>query len=87
LRTAAREAVPALKRAFELDPKNDEAHASLAEAYRKQRLFQAALVEADAAIKVDAKSSEGYYNRRVRACSARQNQRRNGCPEKGDRFG
>jgi Flp pilus assembly protein TadD len=59
-------AIPLLRKALALKKDWVEPHEALSGAYRKLRNWTAALNAADAAIKVDAESSEGYFNR---ACS------------------
>ncbi|HWO00496.1 MAG TPA: transglutaminase domain-containing protein [Blastocatellia bacterium] len=65
----AAEALPLLKRAAELDPKNAEPHNSMAEAYRKLHNWPAALRSADQAIKLDDKGGEAQFHR---ACALAQ---------------
>lgn len=59
----ARDALPLLKRAVELDAKNVEAQIALSDAHRKLKNWTTVLAATAEAIKLDAKSSEAYYNR------------------------
>ncbi len=65
----ARDALPLLKRAIELDPKSSVPHTLMNAAYRKLHNFLAALKAADAGIALDEKDSEAYYGR---ACALAQ---------------
>lgn len=65
----ARDALPLLKRAIELDPKSSEPHTLMNTAYRKLHNFLLALKAADSGIALDAKDSEAYYGR---ACALAQ---------------
>src|SRR5262249_50728237 len=65
----AKEALPLLKRAIELDAKNTEPHTLSAEAYRKLRNWPAALKSADSALAIDDKDSEAHFQR---ACALAQ---------------
>ena len=62
-RGSSREALPLLKHAVELAPKNGGAHDTMALAYRTLANWQAALGEADAAIRIDAEDSTAHYHR------------------------
>lgn len=59
----ARDALPLLKRAIELDPKSAEPHTLMNTAYRKLHNWLAALKSADSAIALEEKDSEAYYGR------------------------
>jgi len=65
----AREALPLLKRAIELNPKNATPHTMAAEAHRKLHNWPAALKSADAALAIDDKDSEAHFHR---ACALAQ---------------
>jgi tetratricopeptide (TPR) repeat protein len=65
----AREALPLLKRAAELDPKSSEPHTLMNTAYCKLHNWLAALKEADAAIALEAENADAYYGR---ACALAQ---------------
>jgi tetratricopeptide (TPR) repeat protein len=65
----ARDALPLLKRAGELDPKSSEPHALMNTAYRKLHSWIAALKSADSAIALDAENADAYYGR---ACALAQ---------------
>jgi tetratricopeptide (TPR) repeat protein len=59
----ARDSLPLLKKAIDLDPKNAEPWIELAVAYRKVGDWRTALASADSALLLDGKDSEAYYNR------------------------
>lgn len=59
----ARDALPLLKRAIELDPKNSGPHTLMNTAYRKLHNFLAALKAADSGIALDEKDGEAYFGR------------------------
>ncbi|HXU09034.1 MAG TPA: tetratricopeptide repeat protein, partial [Blastocatellia bacterium] len=65
----AKEALPLLKRAIELDAKNTAPHTLSAEAYRKLHNWPAALKSADAALAIYDKNAEAYFHR---ACALAQ---------------
>lgn len=67
------EALPLLRHAAQLDPKSAEPHTAMAEAHRKLHSWAAALKSADAAIGLDAESSEAHFHR---ACALAQLKRR-----------
>jgi transglutaminase-like putative cysteine protease/tetratricopeptide (TPR) repeat protein len=59
----ARDALPLLKKALALDPKSTETLTTLAEAYRTLGQWSLALVQAEAAIKIDGKNGDAYYHK------------------------
>src|SRR5262249_51978987 len=59
----AREALPLLEKAIELEPDNAESHVALAEVYRKLRNWSAALAAADEAVRLNEKNPEAHYHR------------------------
>jgi tetratricopeptide (TPR) repeat protein len=63
------EALPLLKTAAALDPKNAEPHVTMAEAYRKLQNWQSALKAGDTAIRLDADSADAYFHK---ACALAQ---------------
>jgi len=65
----AREALPLLKRAIELDPKNATPHTMSAEAHRKLHNWPGALKSADAALEIDDTEAEAHFHR---ACALAQ---------------
>jgi tetratricopeptide (TPR) repeat protein len=68
-RDHAREALPLLKRAIAINPKNAMPHTLTAEAHRKLHNWAAALKSADSAIAIDPKDAEAHYHR---ACALAQ---------------
>jgi tetratricopeptide (TPR) repeat protein len=65
----AGDALPLLKRAVQLAPRHGGAHDAMALAYRTLANWQAALVEADAAIKINAEDGTAHFHR---ACALAQ---------------
>jgi Tfp pilus assembly protein PilF len=65
----ARDALPLLKKAIELEPKNAEPHTLMNTAYRKLHNWLAALKSADTAIALEEKDAVAYYGR---ACALAQ---------------
>jgi tetratricopeptide (TPR) repeat protein len=63
------EALPLLKRAIALDPKNATPRTMAAEAYRKLHNWPAAIKSADAALAIDDKEAEAHFHR---ACALAQ---------------
>ena len=68
-REHAREALPLLKRAIALDPKNARPHTLTAEANRKLHSWAAALKSANAALTIDPKDADAQFHR---ACALAQ---------------
>jgi tetratricopeptide (TPR) repeat protein len=59
----AKDGLPLLKKALEIDPKNAEARVALSDAHKQLKNWAAVLTATDEALKLDAKLAEAYYNR------------------------
>jgi tetratricopeptide (TPR) repeat protein len=59
----ARDALPFLKKAVDIDAKNAEAQIALSDAHRQLKNWTAVLTATAVAIRLDADSAEAYYNR------------------------
>jgi tetratricopeptide (TPR) repeat protein len=59
----AKDALPMIRKAIEIDAKNVEARIALSDAYQRLNNWTAMLAAADEAIKIDAKTADAHYNR------------------------
>ncbi len=59
----AKDALPMVKKAIEIDAKNVEARIALSDAYQRLKNWTAMLTATDEALKIDAKRADAHYNR------------------------